>query len=159
MGTAYEGSLRDERALDAFIKLLRAAHWASVGAGEHRRRAGFTEAQFGVLEVLYHKGPMFQAEIADKLLSSPSNLTLVLDNLERDGFISRAQDPGDRRRRNVRLSAKGRRRIEALFPRHVDGITEIMSALTRSELDDLARLCRKLGLTARAGVEDATAAA
>ena len=118
MARASDRVAGQERALDAFVKLLRAAHWASQRAGEIRGQAGLTEAQFGVLEALYHKGPLIQVEIAQKLLSSPSNLTLVLDNLERDGLIERERDPNDRRQRNVRLSALGRRTIRDLFPRH-----------------------------------------
>ena len=141
-------SRKHRRALDAFVKLLRAAHWVSYRAGEHRRRAGLTEAQFGVLEALYHKGTLIQVEIAGKLLSSPSNLTLVLDNLERDGLIERGRDTDDRRRINVRLTPAGRRRIRDLFPTHADGIAELMGALTASEQEELGRLCRKLGLSA-----------
>lgn len=140
-----------QRALDSFVKLLRAAHWASNRAGAIREQAGLTEAQFGVLEVLHHRGPLIQVEIAQKLLSSPSNLTLVLDNLERDGLIERERDLRDRRQRNVRLSSKGRRTIRDLFPRHAAGIADVMSALTPAEQEELARLCRKLGLSAQAG--------
>ena len=117
--------------------------------GAVRQEAGFTEAQFGVLEVLYHKGPLAQIEIAEKLLSSPSNLTLVLDNLERDDLIERRRSTNDRRRRIVHLTSRGRREIKRLFPTHAAGIERLMGALTASEQVELARLCKKLGLSAR----------
>lgn len=156
-GKAVKASMLDSaqaRALDSFVKLLRAAYWASHRAGVYRQRAGLTETQFAVLEALYHKGRLAQVDIAGKLLSSPSNLTLVLDNLERDGLISRSQDPDDRRRQIVDLSLRGRERIAALFPVHAAGIARLMSALTESEQEDLGRLCRKLGLSARDQEDD-----
>lgn len=141
---------REQRALDAFVKLLRAAHWASVRAGASRQAAGLTEAQFGVLEVLYHRGPLAQVEIADKVLSSPGNLTLVLDNLERENLVERHRDSEDRRRRIVALTYEGQRRISRLFPTHSAGIAQLMSVLSSAEQRELARLCRKLGLNAQA---------
>ncbi len=142
--------VRETRALDAFVKLLRAAHWASLRAGASRQAAGLTEAQFSVIEVLYHRGPLAQRDIAEKVLSSPGNLTMVLDNLERENLIARRRDSEDRRRRIVTLTSKGRRRIGKLFPTHAAGIAELMSALSSTEQRELARLCRKLGLSAQA---------
>ena len=150
MSGRSDATRQQAQALDAFIKLLRASYWVSSRAGAHRQAAGLTEAQFGVLEALHHKGPLFQVEIAEKMLSSPSNLTLVLDNLERDGLVTRTRDATDRRRRSVGLTPEGRRRIEAVFPAHAAHITSLMSALTESEQRELASLCRKLGLSARA---------
>jgi MarR family 2-MHQ and catechol resistance regulon transcriptional repressor len=144
-GTHYAGSPGEKRALAAFIKLLRAAHWASLKAGRRREEAGFTEGQFGVLEALYHLGALDQTELAGKLLSSPSNLTLVIDNLEREAYVERRRSPQDRRRQIVHLLPKGRRSLERLLPFHVERIVEVMSGLSEREQGQLARLCRRLG--------------
>lgn len=149
-GTRYRGTAEERRALGAFVKLLRAAHWASERAGEYRARAGLTETQLGVLEALYHVGPMVQVELSEKLLSSPSNLTTVLENLERDDLVARRIRPSDRRCREVSLTDDGRRTIEAVLPGHVAGIVRIMDALSPSEQERLGELCRKLGRAAEA---------
>lgn len=148
LGTRYRGTAAERRALDAFIKLLRAAHWVSLQAGKRREAAGLTESQFGVLEALYHLGPRMQTEIAEKMLSSPSNLTLVIDNLERDGLVKRRRSEEDRRCQVVHLTERGRRLIAGLFPLHAEGIVELMGALSPREQETLGRLCRKLGLAA-----------
>lgn len=144
-GTHYAGSRREKRALASFIKLLRAAHWASVKAGRRREEAGLTESQFSVLEALFHLGPLDQTELSAKLLSSPSNLTLVIDNLERQGYAERRRSPDDRRRQVVHLLPKARSSLERLLPVHVGCIVEVMSGLSEQEQEQLARLCRKLG--------------
>lgn len=148
MGTRHRGTASERLALDTLIKLLRAAHWVSLQAGKRREAEGLTESQFGVLEALYHLGPRMQTEIADKMLSSPSNLTLVIDNLERDGLVERRRSLEDRRCQMVHLTARGRRLIGRIFPDHVEGIVELMGALTAGEQETLGRLCRKLGLAA-----------
>ena len=149
-GTRYAGTPTEVRALGAFIKLLRAAHWASAKAAKRREEAGFTENQFGVLEALLHVGPLDQAELTTKLLTSPSNLTLVIDNLSRAGHVRRRPDPRDRRRRVVHLTAKGRRAVERVFPAHVARIVEVMDGLTANEQEQLSHLTRKLGRWAAA---------
>lgn len=149
-GTHYAGSPRETRALAAFIKLMRAAHWASVRAGRFREQAGFTESQFAVLEALFHLGPLDQTQLKERLLTSPSNLTVVIDNLEREGHVQRRAGVADQRQRIVHLTARGRRRVEELLPGHVGRIVAVMSGLPPREQEQLGRLCRKLGYWAEA---------
>src|SRR5919199_1189977 len=146
MATKYNGSPREVRALDAFIKLMRAS--SAVGGrlyGRLAREAGITESQLGVLEALHHLGSMSQGELCGKLLKSGSNLTTVIDNLERDGLVRRERDADDRRVQNVHLTEEGQRLIRRVFPGHVQRIVGAMSALTAEEQQELGRLCRKLG--------------
>jgi MarR family transcriptional regulator, 2-MHQ and catechol-resistance regulon repressor len=149
MGTHHRGTASEVRALDAYIKLMRAAD--SFGAAMQRQLAasGLTVGQFAVLEALLHLGPLCQHEIAAKLLRSGSNVTTVLDNLEKDGLVTRARRADDRRAVAVALTAAGRRRIAAIFPDHARRIAELFRALSVPEQQELARLCRKLGLATR----------
>ena len=97
------------QALDTFVKLRRAVN--AIGARLKPallRDTRLTESQFGVLEALYHKGPMTQVRLCGKLLLSGSNLTTVLDNLERSGCVRRLADPEDRRAHRIELTARGR---------------------------------------------------
>jgi MarR family 2-MHQ and catechol resistance regulon transcriptional repressor len=155
MPTRWSGTPRERRALDAYITLMRAAN--SVNARLHGPLAadhGLTMGQLGVLEALQHLGPMSQSVLASKLLVSASNLTTVLDNLERDVLVKRVRDTADRRVSIVHLTPAGRARITACLPDHVGRITAAMAGLTAAEQKQVAALCRKLGLAA-AGVEPA----
>lgn len=147
-GTHYDGSAEEVRALGAFVKLMRAARWASIKAGSRREETGLSESQFGVLEAIYHLGPLDQTELARKVLTSPSNLTLVIDNLEREGYVERRRSAHDRRRRVIHLEPAARRLLEELLPRHVERIVEVMAALSPEEQIRLGELCRKLGRAA-----------
>ncbi len=145
MGTRHHGSLEEINALNAFIKLQRASE--SVSSRVHAvLPTGLTVTQFGVLEALHHIGPLCQSELAEKLLKSGGNLTLVVDNLEKAGYVLRERDPADRRFVVVKLTDKGQVFIAALFPKVVANVTREMAALSATELFDLSRLCKKIGL-------------
>jgi MarR family 2-MHQ and catechol resistance regulon transcriptional repressor len=146
MPTHYSGTAEEILALDAFIKLNR-----SVIAVQGRllpslqREFGLTESQIAVLEALKHLGPLQQGELCHKILRSGSNLTTVVDNLERDGLVRRARDERDRRIQVVDLTEKGRELVSRALPVHVERITRTMAVLEPDEQRELGRLCRKLG--------------
>jgi len=144
MGTHFKGPASQVAALDAYIKLVRAAE--SLSARSHRLLpAGLTITQFGVLEALHHLGPMCPSAIAGKVLKSAGNLTLVVDNLARAGLVQRERNPDDRRFLTIHLTARGRTFIAGLFPKIAAAITAEFGVLTAAEQATLAGLCRKLG--------------
>ena len=154
MPTHFHGRPEEERALDAFIKLARCV--ASLGAylggpRGHLGTAGLTESQFGVLETLLHLGPLHQCQLAQKHLLSPGNLTLVINNLQRDGLVRRQRSTEDRRYVEVQLTDAGRALITELFPRHARAVSGVFATLSPAEQTELGRLCRKLGRHAAAG--------
>jgi MarR family 2-MHQ and catechol resistance regulon transcriptional repressor len=144
MGTRHRGPIEEINALNAFIKLQRASE--SVSARVHAvLPEELTVTQFGVLEALHHIGPLCQSELAEKLLKSGGNLTLVVDNLEKAGYVQRERDPADRRFVVVKLTPKGQTFIAALFPKVAANVTREMATLSSTELFDLGRLCKKIG--------------
>ncbi len=145
MGTHYRGSEEERRALDAYIKLMRATESVTGRINNHLREHGLTASQFGVLEAIYHLGPMCQSDLARKILKSSGNLTTVIDNLSRQGLVERCRSKEDRRMINVRLTPRGRSMIEAIFPIHVEGIVAAFSALAPEEQETLGALLRTLG--------------
>lgn len=145
MPTHYEGSDDDKQALNVYIKLVRAAESVSVRCLAPVLAAGLTAGQFGVLEALLHLGPLTLGALADKHLKSPNNLTIVVDNLERDGLVRRERDTRDRRITWVHLTDKGRACITEVFPQHVRAVGENMASLTPDERQILEDLLRRLG--------------
>lgn len=146
MGTHYKGSLEEIRALDAYIKLLRSTQSVGDRIARHQAVPDLNDSQFGALEALYHLGPLPQKTIGMKLLISKSNVVAIIDVLEERDLVKRQRDLGDRRVINVSITEKGRKFVDNSFPLHVSAIVEEFSCLTAREQDELARLCRKLGL-------------
>ncbi|MBN2146347.1 MAG: MarR family transcriptional regulator [Anaerolineales bacterium] len=145
MPTHYQGTERERRALNTFIKLNRAVVSLATRLSQRNTHPGLTPSQFGVLEALYHLGSMCQSEISTKLLLSTGNLTLVVDNLEKHGWVQRQRSPQDRRFVTVSLTQSGRELIQRILPGHVAAITEEMSMLDEQEQESLGELCRILG--------------
>lgn len=147
MPTHFKGNAREARALDTFVKLTRAVETLGSHLQRHLASLEMTPPQFSVLEALLHLGPMSQGELGRKLLRSNPNMTALLDNLERNGWIARARGPEDRRVVKVSLTPEGRRVIEKVFPAHAAHIAALMGALTAEEQAQLGALCKKLGLS------------
>ena len=97
MPTHYEGTPQEVLALNAFIKLTRATDSLLARLARREAFGDLTPRQFGVLESLYHLGPMRQGEISAKLLTSGGNITLVVENLEKGGLVRRERSLEDRR--------------------------------------------------------------
>jgi MarR family 2-MHQ and catechol resistance regulon transcriptional repressor len=145
MPSHYRGPRREERALDAFIKLNRAVETLGAQLGRALAAHRLTEGQFAILEALLHLGAMNQRELGRKVLRSNANVCTVLENLEKGGLVRRERGADDRRIMNVSLTADGRALIERIFPPHAATIAEMLAILTDEEQEQLAALCKKLG--------------
>ncbi len=146
MGTKYTGNEAERRALNTYIKLQRAAETSLSRTTQLLADLKLTVTQFGVLEALYHLGEMSQRDLAEKLLKSTGNMTSVLKGMEKRGLIQRKRSEADNRYMEVTLTKSGYALIADYFPKHVDVIVDDMAVLTPDEQEELARLCRKLGL-------------
>lgn len=142
---ASRRSAAERRALDVYVKLHRAVSAIQARTNTFCGRHGLTVSQFATLEVLYHKGPLCQRDVASKILRSGGNLTLVVDNLEKSRLVERRVSQTDRREKVLHLTDEGRDLISRIFPEHASGIRSLMAELTGEEQEELARLCRKLG--------------
>jgi MarR family 2-MHQ and catechol resistance regulon transcriptional repressor len=145
MPTHYRGTDQEVLALDTFIKLSRAADAVLARLSHRGTMTNLTISQFGVLETLYHLGPLCPGDLSAKLLKSGGNITLVIDNLEKQGLVQRERDTKDRRMIIVSLTPAGQELISQIFPNHAAAIAEELGCLTPEEQETLGALCRKLG--------------
>lgn len=104
-----------------------------------------TQSQFGVLEAIYHLGPLTQGELGAKILKSNANLTTVVDSLERKKLVRRDRFPDDRRRVRVNLTSPGKALIGRVFSRHAEIVERVMTVLSEAEQEQLMALLKKLG--------------
>ena len=149
MPTHYVGDEKTQLALDTFIKIRRASKVIADKTSRLLAAYGLSESQFGTLEALYYLGPMHQSAIGEKLLVSDGNMTMVINNLEKRGLISRQRDETDRRQMTVSLTDIGHDLIEELFPKHARNVTDLMNILCADEQNQLGQLCKILGKQTR----------
>ena len=106
---------------------------------------GLCQSDFGVLEALLHKGPLSVKALGEKVLLTSGSMTAAVDRLERRGWVVRGDDPEDRRSRIVRLTAEGRKTIQALFADHERDMEKAAAGLSRAERVTAMDLLRRLG--------------
>jgi DNA-binding MarR family transcriptional regulator len=81
--------------------------------------------------------------VADAL--SRSDITRLLDRMERDGLITRTVSTTDRRRFDVSLTTPGRQRFDQAWPAHADGIGRYFAQpLAPRDIGELARILDNL---------------
>jgi len=134
-------------ALGLWVKLARASAVFSRLIAEKIRTYGLTEPQFAVIECLGHLGSMNLTGLSKKILASGANLTCIIDNLEKDGFVSRVPGRKDRRVIFVRLTPKGNKIFKETFVPVAEFIASGASVLSETEQKELSVLLRKFGLS------------
>ena len=72
-----------------------------------------TRAQCRALAYLSHYGEMNQARLADLMEVAPISAGRLLDRMEEGGWIERQPNPDDRRERQVRMTAKAQKALNA----------------------------------------------
>jgi MarR family transcriptional regulator, 2-MHQ and catechol-resistance regulon repressor len=122
---------------------------ASKEVEAHARRSvnttGLCLSDFGVLEAIFHKGPLPISALGKKVLLSSGSMTAAVDRLEQSGLVNRAGVPTDRRARVVHLTEEGSKLIGRVFAEHEHDMERVFSCLDKRERHALANLLRKLG--------------
>jgi len=141
----YKGPKKEALALETFVKLMRSSNTISAEVNNYLGKNKLTMSQFGVLEALYHVGPMYQRDLAEKILKTTGNITTVIDNLEKRKLVERQREMKDRRYFKVVLTPSGKRLIKKIFPDYAAQVEKSINRLATAEQKDLGRLCKKLG--------------
>src|SRR5213080_5100999 len=72
-------------------------------------------SDFGVMELLLHKGPQPVNEIGRRIALTSGAITTAVDRLEARGLVTREAHEFDRRARIVRLTAAGEEEVARIF--------------------------------------------
>jgi len=138
------------RALKLYVVLVRATTAVNRRVEDEIRGHDLTATEFGILEALYHKGPLLLGDLQKKILLSSGGVTYTVDRLAEKGLVERRECESDRRARYAALTPKGEAVIARIFPDHAGRIDDALSVLTAREQEELTVLLKKLGLSAGA---------
>ncbi len=83
-------------------------------------------------------------ELSRHLMVTGGNVTGIVDPLEKEGLVERADDPADRRAWRVRLTRAGRKAFAEMAREHEGWIVELLGGLTRKEQADTYRLLARM---------------
>lgn len=88
----------------AIRKFVRAV---SLDAFKMSRQYGLTGPQSAVLRTLFKEGPISSASLSRRLYVTPSNITGIIDRLQKKGFVERIRKEEDRRVALIELTESG----------------------------------------------------
>jgi MarR family 2-MHQ and catechol resistance regulon transcriptional repressor len=142
---------RDIQATDhvwlVMMKAMRAlTRYATAGIED----TGLGLSDFGVLEVLLHKGPLPVNTIGPIVDLTPGSISSAVDRLFAKGLVSRVESTQDRRVRIVALSPRGKDLIDSAFRKHSGQMKRVFSDLSQQELRGLEVALKKVGKCAAA---------
>ncbi len=136
-----------ERALKLFIVLSRASKVIAEEAHKLIDNYSLNPTEFGVLELLYHRGRQPIQKIGQKILLRSGSMTYVVNRLEVRGFLERNFSEEDKRITYIAITKEGATLIESIFPEHAENIRQLMSGLSEHEQETAIKIVRKLGLS------------
>jgi MarR family 2-MHQ and catechol resistance regulon transcriptional repressor len=132
------------------MKAMRAlTRYAAAGIED----TGLGESDFGVLEVLLHKGPLPVNTIGPIVDLTPGSISIAVDRLFAKGLVSRVEGAEDRRVRIVALTPRGKDLIVPAFRNHSGQMRKVFSELNPEELRGLEQALKKVGKRAAALIE------
>lgn len=95
-------------------------------------------ARFDYMAQLFrHRDGVKMNQLSKQLMVTSGNVTGLTDELERDGFVQREDDPSDRRAWRVSLTPKGRRTFETMASEHEKWILELFGGLDGKTVQQL----------------------
>lgn len=138
-----------ELSLKLFVVLSKAYRVVMDRAVKDMKKRGLSEAEFTVLELLYHKGRFPLQRIGEKLLVTSGGVTYTIDKLEKKGFLKRVPSGDDRRVTFAEITEKGRELLNRVFPPHAEMIDSMMGDLSVEEKQTAIALIKKIGFSAQ----------
>ena len=107
-----------ELSLKLFVVLSRALQSIEKQVIQNIKSCGLNLTEFGVLELLYHKGDQPIQKIGQKILLASSSITYVVDKLEQKNYLVRKACPTDRRVTHASITEEGKKLMDEIFPQH-----------------------------------------
>ena len=106
---------------------------------------GLGLSDFGVLEVLLHKGPLPVNTIGPIVDLTPGSISIAVDRLFAKGLVTRVESKEDRRVRIIALTPRGKDLIVPAFRKHSAQMKKVFAELSPEELRVLEEALKKAG--------------
>ncbi len=133
------------------MKAMRALTKYAVAGIEE---TGLGLSDFGVLEILLHKGPLPVNTIGPIVDLTPGSISTAVERLVAKGLVSRVESAEDRRVRIVALTPPGKDLIAGAFRKHSGQMRRVFSELSPEELRGLEVALKKVGKRAAALIKE-----
>jgi MarR family 2-MHQ and catechol resistance regulon transcriptional repressor len=134
-----------KRDLKTITIFFRASHALEQVIKDEVLSHGLSLSEFGVLEALYHKGPLNVNQVISKVLIPNSSMSYVIDQLVSKGLITKTKDAIDKRVYRLDLKTAGRDFMDQMYPIHEQRLRQVLDRMTVEEEKTLQTLLKKIG--------------
>ena len=127
------------------VKQLAIAYQEFEGySSPHIRGLGLFPVQFDVIATLANQPPMTSKQLGEKTLISKSSLTGVVERMVHKGFITTLENPDDARSHLLKLTAKGQKIFEQVFPEHLKHLGKAFEKLSKKQMKEIEESLKTL---------------
>ncbi|HEY0894168.1 MAG TPA: MarR family transcriptional regulator [Cellvibrio sp.] len=125
----------DTHAISDFANLLRACSDVSDALDKLLGQHGLLQGRWWILVLLMRKDDLTSSpsELAEKVGVTKATMTGFIDNLEREGLITRFMDSVDRRKFLIKLTAAGQQKLDDVMPDYHKKVHALMTVLADEE--------------------------
>jgi MarR family transcriptional regulator, 2-MHQ and catechol-resistance regulon repressor len=128
-----------------WLVMMKAMRALTRYAAADIEETGLGLSDFGVLELLLHKGPLPVNTIGPIVDLTPGSISIAVDRLVAKGLVTRVESTEDRRVRIVALTPRGKDLIVLAFRKHSGQMKKVFSELSADELRTLEAALKKVG--------------
>lgn len=129
----------------ATLQLLRTADVLWNSSRVLFNRWELSVSQFNILNLLSAPSQgMSQTELSRALIMNRSNVTGLVDRLEKRGLVQRQPVPEDRRAYRVELTAAGQALIDQILPHYYQGVEEVWGTISVEDTQHVASLLDRI---------------
>ena len=143
----HHSSQDNRQAMRLYIALTRTYKAVLEKDQRNIRGYGLNASEFGVLELLYNKGPHPLQQIGGKILITSGTITYVIDKLVKKGLLTRRPCDMDRRIIYAELTEAGKQRMDEILPNHYKTLAESFSSLNSEEKEQAIGLLKKISFS------------
>lgn len=124
--------------------LVRAYQAFEARSAEHVRRLGLTPPQFDVIATLGNTPGMTPTQLTRKTLITKGTLTGIVDRLAAKGLLAREANEADGRSQRIRLTNRGERLFEKIFPAHLAHMQRFFAGFSAQDHDAIQAALERL---------------
>lgn len=118
-------------------------HMMEKEVADYLRGYDLTLAKFNSLLIIKHVGSkqgISQIEIGKRLIVTASNMTRLIDNLIKEGYVIRSRHKTDRRINLIKITKKGRQKLENIWPGYLEQIKKMVNKIEKKKQKALAKI-------------------
>lgn len=133
----------DSPQYQALLQLLRTADTIWDASRAFFAPWDLSPSQFNVLNLLRDSEGISQIELSRELIVHRSNITGLVDRLEKRGLVRRNEVPGDRRSYRVSLTREGEQVMAEILPKYYEAAHRLWESVRASDLKKLTNDLRE----------------